>query len=67
MNKQIQHTITAVTFALTATCAFGTTNVFNDAVFWFRGGRDADSNGVLDAGEFFNDLQAGNSSDASQS
>lgn len=67
MNKKIQHTITAVTFALTATGAFGTTNVFNDAVFWFRGGRDADSNGVLDAGEFFNDLQAGNSSHASHS
>ena len=67
MNKKIQNTITAVTFALTATGAFGTTNVFNDAVFWFRGGRDADSNGVLDAGEFFNDRQAGNSSHASHS
>lgn len=35
------------------------TNVFNDAVFWFRGGKDCvTANGMLETGEFFNDLHA---------
>lgn len=34
-------------------------NVFNDAVFWFRGGKDCvTANGLLDTGEFFDDLHA---------
>ena len=34
-------------------------NVFDDAVFWFRGGKDhVTVNGQLDKGEFFDDLHA---------
>ncbi|MCR5840068.1 MAG: hypothetical protein K6G94_10600 [Kiritimatiellae bacterium] len=38
--------------------AHGSTNVFNDAVFWFRGGKDLDGNGYMKTGEFFDDLHA---------
>ena len=34
-------------------------NVFDDAVFWFRGGKDhVTVNGQLDKGEFFDDMHA---------
>lgn len=38
--------------------AHGSTNVFNDAVFWFRGGKDINSDGYIQQGEFFDDLHA---------
>lgn len=56
-----------VVFAATFACfmsaaslsAQGSTNVFNDAVFWFRGGKDCvAANGYLQQGEFFDDLHA---------
>lgn len=55
-----------VVFAATFACfmsaaslsAQGSTNVFNDAVFWFRGGKDINGDGYIDYGEFFDDLRA---------
>ena len=55
-----------VVFAATFVClmsaaslsAQGSTNVFNDAVFWFRGGKDLNGDGYMQKGEFFDDLQA---------
>ncbi len=56
-----------VVFAATFACfmsaaslsAQGSTNVFNDAVFWFRGGKDLNGDGYMrDQGEFFDDLHA---------
>ena len=45
-----------------ATClafaAHGSANVFDDAVFWFRGGKDKNGDGYMDYGEFFDDLRA---------
>ena len=45
-----------------ATClafaAHGSTSVFDDAVFWFRGGKDKNGNGYMQQGEFFDDLHA---------
>ena len=41
-----------------AFAAHGSTNVFDDAVFWFRGGNDKNSDGYIDEGEFFDDLRA---------
>ena len=58
-----------VVFAATFACfmsaaslsAQGSTNVFNDAVFWFRGGKDKNSNTYMERGEFFDDLHADDS------
>ena len=60
-----------VVFAATFACfmsaaslsAQGSTNVFNDAVFWFRGGKDLNGDGYMQKGEFFDDLRANNPSD----
>ena len=38
--------------------AQGSTNVFNDAVFWFRGGKDKNNDTYMQQGEFFDDLHA---------
>ena len=38
--------------------------VFNDAVYWFRGGMDKNGNGVIDVGEAFDDLHANDLSHA---
>ena len=38
--------------------AQGSTNVFDDAVFWFRGGKDKNNDTYMDPGEFFDDLHA---------
>ncbi|MBO6267299.1 MAG: hypothetical protein J6M06_03615, partial [Synergistaceae bacterium] len=41
--------------------AHGAPNVFDDAVFWFRGGRDLNGDGYMrQQGEFFDDLHADN-------
>ena len=46
--------VACLTFA-----AHGSANVFDDAVFWFRGGKDCvDANGYIQQGEFFDDLHA---------
>lgn len=55
-----------VVFAATFACfmsaaslsAQGSTNVFNDAVFWFRGGKDKNKDTYMQQGEFFDDLHA---------
>ena len=55
-----------VVFAATLVCfmsaaplsAQGSTNVFNDAVFWFRGGKDKNNDTYMQQGEFFDDLHA---------
>ncbi len=44
--------------------AHGSTNVFNDAVFWFRGGKDINNDGYMQKGEFFDDLHADDNSHA---
>ena len=44
--------------------AHGSTNVFNDAVFWFRGGKDLNGDGYMQKGEFFDDLHANDNSHA---
>ena len=45
--------------------AHGSTNVFNDAVFWFRGGKDRVTvDGYMQQGEFFDDLHANDASHA---
>ena len=52
--------------ALAMTIANGETSVtprgsgcvFNDAVYWFRGGKDINGNGTMDSGEAFDDLHA---------
>ena len=49
--------------ALIAGAAHCSTNVFNDAVFWFRGGKDKNSDGYIDYGEFFDDLRANTPND----
>ena len=38
--------------------AHGAPNVFDDAVFWFRGGKDIGGDGYMQKGEFFDDLHA---------
>lgn len=61
-----------VVFAATLVCfmsaaplsAQGSTNVFNDAVFWFRGGKDLNDDGYMQKGEFFDDLHADDESHA---
>ncbi len=55
----------ASVFALFATSAFGSQNVFDDAAFWFRGGKDCvTADGQLQTGEFFDDLHAADGSHA---
>ena len=59
-----------VVFAATFACfmsaaslsAQGSTNVFNDAVFWFRGGKDRNGDHYMQSGEFFDDLHANDAS-----
>ena len=49
--------VACLTFA-----AHGSANVFDDAVFWFRGGKDISGDGCMQQGEFFDDLHADNDS-----
>ena len=42
--------------------AHGSPNVFDDAVFWFRGGKDISNDGYIQQGEFFDDLHADDAS-----
>lgn len=50
--------VTCLAFA-----AHGSTNVFDDAVFWFRGGKDISGDHCMQQGEFFDDLHADTVSD----
>ena len=49
--------VACLTFA-----AHGSTNVFDDAVFWFRGGKDKNNDGYIQQSEFFDDLHANDAS-----
>ena len=44
--------------AFLAFAAHGSPNVFDDAVFWFRGGKDKNGDRYMQNGEFFDDLHA---------
>ncbi len=48
----------ALGVALFSFATHGAPNVFDDAVFWFRGGKDLNRDGYIDYGEFFDDLRA---------
>ncbi|MBQ3289375.1 MAG: hypothetical protein IJH50_08215 [Kiritimatiellae bacterium] len=45
-----------------ASAAYGSANVFDDAVFWFRGGKDISGDHCMQQGEFFDDLHANDDS-----
>ena len=47
-----------------AFAAHGSANVFDDAVFWFRGGKDISGDGKMQQGEFFDDLHANDTNHA---
>lgn len=59
--RKCSRTVSVVFVACLAFAAQGSTNVFNDAVFWFRGGKDKNSNTYMERGEFFDDLHADDS------
>ena len=51
--------MSGVFVACLAFAVHGATNVFDDAVFWFRGGKDCvTADGYMQQGEFFDDLHA---------
>ena len=50
--------MSAVLVVCFAFAAHGAANVFDDAVFWFRGGKDKNNDTYIDQGEFFDDLHA---------
>ena len=57
--------VMSIVFAMCfASAAHGSANVFDDAVFWFRGGKDINGNGYMQQGEFFDDLHADDASHA---
>lgn len=56
-SKGVRRGIAVVAvFGAAAACA--ETSVYNDAIWWFRGGRDADGDGIAQAGELFDGLHA---------
>ena len=54
----ISASMLAVFISATPLSAHASTNVFDDAVFWFRGGKDKDNDTYMQQGEFFDDLHA---------
>ena len=56
--RRFSWAVSGVFAACLAFAAHGSTNVFNDAVFWFRGGKDLNRDGYIQQGEFFDDLHA---------
>ena len=62
--RRFSWAVSGVFAACLAFAAHGSTNVFNDAVFWFRGGRDLNGDGYMQKGEFFDDLHANDNSHA---
>ena len=66
MARRFSKAINSVFVLSLAFAANGSTNVFNDAVFWFRGGKDCvTADGYMQQGEFFDDLHANDPSHAS--
>ena len=59
--RKCSRTVIGVFVACLAFAAQGATNVFNDAVFWFRGGKDIGGDGYMQKGDFFDDLHANDS------
>ena len=62
--ERVVKTLAYLLSACLAFAAHGSTNVFNDAVFWFRGGKDINGDGSMQKGEFFDDLHADDNSHA---
>ena len=60
MARRFSKAMNGVFIACLAFAANGATNVFDDAVFWFRGGKDKNSDTYMQKGEFFDDLHADN-------
>ena len=56
--RKCSRAMSGVFVACLAFAAHGSANVFDDAVFWFRGGKDINGNGYMQQGEFFDDLHA---------
>ena len=56
--RKCSRAMSGVFVACLAFAAHGSANVFDDAVFWFRGGKDKNGNGYMQQGEFFDDLHA---------
>ena len=56
--RKFPRVMNSVFVACLAFAAHGAQNVFDDAVFWFRGGKDINGNGYMQSGEFFDDLHA---------
>ena len=56
--RMFSMTMNSIFVACLAFAAHGATNVFEDAVFWFRGGKDIGGDGYMQKGDFFDDLQA---------
>ena len=63
MRKSLR-AMSVVFVASLAFAAHGSANVFDDAVFWFRGGKDISGDGYMQQGEFFDDLHANDVSHA---
>ena len=61
MKKNIVSVVMGACFAL---ATYGASNVFDSAVFWFRGGKDISGDHCMQQGEFFDDLQANNNNHA---
>ena len=62
--RRFSWAVSGVFAACLAFAAHGSTNVFNDAVFWFRGGKDINGDHYMQQGEFFDDLHANDPSHA---
>ena len=65
--RKSSRVMSVVFVACLAFAAHGSANVFDDAVFWFRGGKDISGDGYMQQGEFFNDLHADETGHASHS
>lgn len=51
--------ISVLTAVLTAFVTYAKSTIFDDAVFWFRGGKECvTANGIMETGEFFDALHA---------
>ena len=63
--RRFSITMNSLFVACLAFAAHGAANVFDDAVFWFRGGKDCvTADGNMQQGEFFDDLHADNDAHA---
>ena len=61
--RMFSMSMNSIFVACLAFAAYGSANVFDDAVFWFRGGKDCvTADGYMQQGEFFDDLHADDAS-----